>query len=149
MGEMGRKITGIRREKRAWGWEEMKQVRDYGKRKGSWSWSSVFQLMELPSFLRGLLVICRDVSPPVVDLSHHIVQRALIRQPWPLGVLISIARGRGNPRQGPAGHLITTTASSSLHPYSLPSYVLTHCPSSLTHRRTHTQTHMSPSPSRP
>lgn len=45
-----------------------------------------------------LLVIRRDVSPPVERLSSHIVQQALIRLPWPPGVLISIACGRGNPR---------------------------------------------------
>ena len=128
------------RWKKPVGVKEIKQVRDYGKKsEGKRSWSSVSQLMELPSSSGGLLVICRDVSPPVERLSHHIVQQALIRQPWPPGVLISIARGRGNPRQGPAGHLITAVAPSSLNPYyCLPSYVLTPCSNSLTHPRRHT-----------
>lgn len=117
------------------------------KSEGKRSWSSVSQLMELPSSSGGLLVICRDVSSPVERLSHHIVQQALIRQPWPPGVLISIARGRGNPRQGPAGHLITAVAPSSLNPYyCLPSYVLTPCSTSLTHphRRTHARSIVPP-----
>lgn len=95
--------------------------------------------MELPSSSGELLVICRDVSLPVERLSNHIVQQALIRQPWPPGVLISIARGRCNPRQSPAGHLITVVAPSSLNPYyCLPSYVLTPCSTSLTHPQRHT-----------
>lgn len=109
------------------------------KKEGKRSWSSVSQLTELPSSSGGLLVICGDVSPPVERLSHHIVQRALIRQPWLPGVLISIARGRGNPRQGPAGHLITAAAPSSPHPYSPPSFLCPHpCPASLTHSETRT-----------
>lgn len=48
-------------------------------------------------------------------------------------MLISIARGSGNPCQSPAGHLITTVAPSSLNPYHhLPSYVLILCSTSLT-----------------
>lgn len=101
------------------------------KSEGKWSWSSVSQLMELPSSSGELLVICRDKGPPEERLCNHIVQQALIRQPWPPGVLISIARGSGNPCQSPAGHLITAVAPSSLnpyhhhhrYPYHLPSYI--------------------------
>lgn len=119
-----KKISGCRKT--------IKQSWRSWKSHGKWSWSSVSQLMELPSSSGELLVICGDKGPPVERLCYHIVQQALIRQPWPPGVLISIARGSGNPCQSPAGHLITAVAPSSLNPYHhqhhhhyhhLPSYV--------------------------
>lgn len=132
---------GYTREKKACGCERDQGSERLWKSERKSSRSSVSQLMELPSSSGGLLVVCRDVSPPVERLSHHIVQQALIRQPWPPGVLISIARGRGNPRQGPAGHLITAVAPSSLNLYyCLLSYVLTLL--CLLHPPTQTHTHM-------
>lgn len=104
-----KKISGCRKT--------IKQSWRSWKSDGKWSWSSVSQLMELPSSSGELLVICGDKGPPVERLRNHIVQQALIRQPWPPGVLISIARGSGNPCQSPAGHLITAVAPSSLNPY--------------------------------
>lgn len=126
--ERGRRLDWDTDRKRVWVWKTEQARKTLQKLEGKRSWSSASQLMELPSSSGELLVICRDVSLPVERLSHHIVQWALIRQSWPPGALISIARGRGNPRQGPAGHLITATAPSSPHPYSLPSSLCPHPP---------------------
>lgn len=73
--------------------------------------------MESLSSSGELSDICRDMSLSE-RLSNHIVQQTLTRQRWPPPcALIIIARGCGNPRQGPAENLITTIAPSLLNAY--------------------------------
>lgn len=99
------------------GVKEIKEVRDNEKVNGS-DLDPVSILMESLSSSGELSDICWDTSLSVERLSDHIVQQTLIRQPCPPPcALISIARGCGNPRQGPAENLITAIASSSLNPY--------------------------------
>lgn len=58
----------------------------------------------------GAPLVTWDAVRPVAPCPpRHIVGRALIRQCWPGSRLISIACGRGSPRQSPAGRLITAT----------------------------------------
>lgn len=133
-GMKGSALERQRKEKRTKNFsgcrKTIKQSWRSWKSDGKRYWSSVSQLMELPSSSGELLVICGDKGPPVKRLCNHIVQQALIRQPWPPGVLISIARGSGNPCQSPAGHLITAATPSSLNPYHqshhLPSFRCPH-----------------------
>lgn len=68
---------------------------------------------------------CRDTSLSVERLANRIVQQTLIRQPWPPPpcALISIARGCGNPRQGPAEKLNYHCCSLLAKSILLPSYL--------------------------